>query len=125
MRTPPIAGPTIDAAWKLSWLRAIAAGSRSALTRRGIEADRAGWSIEPTPAATNATTRIAHSGGAPWSASATRARLQAAIPSWVTIRRRRRSTASATAPPPSENTRIGMSWTSVSSPIATTEPVRT
>ena len=65
MSTPPIAGPTIEAAWKLSWLSAIAAGSRSGGTRRGIDDDRAGWSIEPTPAATNATTKIASSGGAP------------------------------------------------------------
>ena len=44
MRTPAIAGPTIEAAWKLSWLRASAAGSRSGGTSRGIDAARAGWS---------------------------------------------------------------------------------
>ena len=30
MRIPPIAGPTIEASWKFSWLSAIAVGSRSA-----------------------------------------------------------------------------------------------
>ena len=42
IRIPPTAGPTIDAIWKLSWLRAIAAGSRSGATSRGIDDDRAG-----------------------------------------------------------------------------------
>ena len=42
MSTPPIAGPTIDAAWKLSWFSAIAAGRCSARTSRGIDDDRAG-----------------------------------------------------------------------------------
>ena len=52
---PPMAGPMTAAVWKLSWFRAIAAGSRSAGTRRGTAEDRAGWSTAPRLAATNAT----------------------------------------------------------------------
>ena len=42
IRTPPTAGPTTDAAWKLSWFRAIAAGRRSGGTSRGMDEERAG-----------------------------------------------------------------------------------
>ena len=42
--------------WKPSWFSAIAAGSRSGGTSRGIADVRAGWSTAPTPAATKATT---------------------------------------------------------------------
>ncbi len=56
MRSPPRAGPMTAIVLKPSWFKAIAAGSRSAGTRRGIDEVRAGWSTAPTPAATNATT---------------------------------------------------------------------
>ena len=69
MRIPPIAGPTIDAIWKLSWLSAIAAGSRSGGTSRGMADDRVGWSTAPSPAATKATANSAATGGEPCSAS--------------------------------------------------------
>ena len=92
-----------------SWLRPIAAGSRSMGTSRGIADARAGWSIAPSPAATNATAKMAAIGGAGVSAITASARLQAASPSCVTMSSRRRSTASATAPPPSAKIRIGTS----------------
>src|SRR5664279_1800289 len=104
-----MAGPTTDAVWKFSWFRAIAAGRWAGETSRGIVADRVGPSTELNPAATNATAKIAISGGAGIRARATRARLDRAIPAWVTISSLRRSTASATDPAPSEKTRIGMS----------------
>ena len=47
MSSPPTAGPTIDAVWKLSWLSAMAAGSRSGGTSRGI-ADDAGRLVDGT-----------------------------------------------------------------------------
>ena len=75
MSSPPIAGPTIEAAWKFSWLRAMAAGSRSAGTSRGIDDERAGWSTEASPAATKATTKTRISGAVGTIASTTRARL--------------------------------------------------
>ena len=53
MRMPPMAGPTIEASWKLSWLSAMADGNRSGGTRRGIDDERAGWSTADSPAATN------------------------------------------------------------------------
>ncbi len=59
-----MAGPMTDADWKLSWLSAIAAGSRSAATRRGIADERAGWSIALNDAPTNATPKIARRLGA-------------------------------------------------------------
>ncbi len=59
MRSPPMAGPTIEASWKLSWLSAMADGSRSGGTRRGMAEERAGWSTADSPAATNATTNRA------------------------------------------------------------------
>ncbi len=54
--SPPSTGPATAMAWKPSWLRAMAAGSRSRGTRRGMADDRAGWSTAPRPAATKATT---------------------------------------------------------------------
>ncbi len=122
---PPIAGPTTDAAWKLSWFRAIAAGRWAGLTSRGIAAERVGPSTELRPAAMKATPKIAARGGPGMSARTTRLRLVRAIPTWVTISTLRRSTASASEPAPSEKTRIGTSWASTSAPIASVEPVRT
>ncbi len=46
-----MAGPTIEAIWKLSWLSAMADASRSGGTRRGIDEARAGWSTADRPAA--------------------------------------------------------------------------
>ena len=65
IRMPPAAGPTMEAVWKLSWLSAIAAGSRSFGTSRGIAEARVGWSTAPRPAATNATPNRAGSAGWP------------------------------------------------------------
>jgi hypothetical protein len=124
IRTPPTAGPTTDAAWKFSWLRAIAAGRRSGGTSRGMDEERAGWSNVPSVEATNATMKMAISGGLGTSARATKARLQAANPSCVINSRRRRSTASTIEPAPTTNTRIGTSWTAVSAAIARVEWVR-
>ena len=122
MRIPPIAGPTIEAIWKFSWLSAMADGSRSGGTRRGMAEDRVGWSTAASPAATNATANRAGTGGEPCSASRTRARLQAASPAWVAISSLRRSTASASEPAPRAKSRIGTSWNSVSAAIASVEP---
>src|SRR5450755_1530358 len=72
---PPIAGPTTEAAWKLSWFRAIAAGRWAGLTSRGIAADLVGPSTELSPAAMNATAKIAARGGAGRRARPTRLRL--------------------------------------------------
>ena len=59
-----MAGPTIEASWKLSWLSAMADGRRSGGTRRGMADERAGWSTDDSPAATNATANRAPTGGA-------------------------------------------------------------
>ena len=123
--SPPTAGPTIEAVWKLSWLSAMAAGRRSAGTSRAIDDERVGWSTAPRPAARNATANRAGSGGFPLSASTVSVRLQTASPDWVSISSRRRSTASASDPAPSANSRMGTSWKSVSAPIASVDPVRT
>ena len=115
MRIPPTAGPTIEAVWKLSWLRAIAAGRRSRGTRRGID-DEPGGLVngaeagrdEPDReqgrhAAATRTARAEEGRGCrrrdrPGSARSSR----------------RRSTTSASDPPPSANRRIGTSWKNVS-----------
>src|SRR6266516_3202689 len=125
MMTPPTAGPTIEAVCRLSWLSAIAAGSRSAGTRRGIADDRAGWSIEARLAARKATPKIAGNDGGEPSARTASARLQNAIPTEVTRMSRRRSTASATAPAPSDNARMGTSWTAARKPTVTVDWVST
>ncbi len=120
-----MAGPTIEAIWKLSWLSAIAEGNRSGGTSRGIDDERAGWSTAENPAAKNATKNSVQTGGSPDSARRTRARLQAASPTCVAISSLRRSTASASEPAPSANSRIGTSWNKVSAAMARVEPVRT
>src|SRR6516165_10499807 len=125
MIRPPIAGPTIEASWKFSWLSAIAEGRRSFGTRRGIADDRVGWSTDERPAAKKATTKKAHTGGGPVIVRTARAKLHKARPAWVASRSRRRSTASASDPAPSANSRIGTSWKSVSAAMASVEPVRT
>ena len=117
MITPAKSGPTTATVWPLSQLTAIAAGSRSRGTSRGSADARAGMSTAPMPAAMNATTYRAQIGGFGWLASSARHRLEAARRTCVAMSSRRRSTASATAPPPSENTRIGTSWTMARSPI--------
>jgi hypothetical protein len=125
MITPPTAGPTIEASWKLSWLSAMADASRSFGTSRGIADERVGWSTAESPAAKNATTNSAQTGGGPAIVRTARARLQIASPTCVARRSFRRSTASASEPAPSANNRIGTSWNSVSAAIASVEPVRT
>ena len=122
---PPIAGPMTAPALNTSWLRAIALWSRSRGTSRGMADARAGWSTEPSPAATKASAYTAHSGGTGRRATAASPRVTKASATWVTSSSRRRSTASATAPPPSENARIGTSWTSDSAPTARTSCVST
>jgi len=56
MRMPAKMDPATETVWPLSQLTAMAAGKRSRGTRRGRADVRAGWSTDPTPAATNATT---------------------------------------------------------------------
>ena len=103
----------------------MAAGSRSGGTSRGIADERAGWSSEARPAATNATANRATSGGAGWSEPGREGRAAGHQPHLGDGSSRRRSTASATEPAPSEKMRIGTSWNSVSAAIASVEPVRT
>ena len=67
----------------MSWLSAIAEGSRSGGTSRGMADDRAGWSTADRPAAAKATANSAATGGSPDSARTTSTRLQAARPTWV------------------------------------------
>ena len=73
----------------------------------------------------NATAYSAASGGAGMSARRTSAIEQAMSATCVMSRSFRRSTESATAPPPSEKTRIGMSWTIDRKPTASRSLVRT
>ncbi len=123
--TPPIAGPTIEPAFRLTWFSAIAAGSRCAGTRRATAEERAGQSIAEKDAATNAMANNRASGGLAWSDTMASTRLESASPVWVTSRSFRRSNASAREPPPSEKRSNGTSWTSERPATASVEWVST
>ena len=126
IRIPPTAGPTIEAIWKLSWLRAIAAGRRSggheARDRRrprrlvdGAEAGRDERDREQGRDRRRPGQREQDQG----EAAGGQPGLGQAAAAGAGRRRRRAS------PPPSAKRRIGMSWKRVSAAIASVEPVRT
>ena len=101
MRIPPIAGPTIEAIWKLSWLSAMADGSRSGGTSRGIADDRVGWSTARQAGRHERDREQRRDAAGRRSAPAGRARgCRPPARPGSTISSRRRSTASASDPGP-------------------------
>ena len=121
--SPPTAGPTSTPSCMPRLDSALAAGSSSCRTVRGISASRDGRCSDDVAARKNAATKISQTSGASRNALTASTAVSTAWATPVQMSSLRRSTWSASAPPYRPKTMIGTSSTRPIAPTAKLEPV--